>query len=513
MERRLKIAKRLLNPADATLVVTIDEKEVHRLGLLLDKVFPEARRQMVTIVINPNGSARGQEMSRVEEYAFFLFFGQAGPGLVSEDLLGGEDTAPVRKDVRWEWLLRGGANSRRQDRPNLFYPIFIDPETKRVVEVGDPLPIDANRNDVPPSKGLVTVWPLKTDGQEGRWRASADYIRALLAAGHARLGAYDSKLDRWSVLYLGKAQIRRIETGDIEVTGRREDGSVILQELVSTRRTPKTVWNMSRHTAGEHGSNLLKRFVGARAFPFPKSLYAVEDSLRVALGGKKDGVVLDFFAGSGTTAHAVMRLNRQDGGRRRSISITNNEVSAEEQAGLRAKGLRPGDDHWEALGICEHITRPRLQAAITGRTMDGEPLKGEYRFVDPFPVADGFEENIEFFKLTYEDNQLVRLGRKFHAIAPLLWMRAGAEGTRIDDLPEDGWSLPKDSFYGVLTDIDQWEPFVNAVNARDDVRCVFIVTDSQAEFEAINVQIDQRIDSVRLYADYLQSFEINTRQG
>jgi adenine-specific DNA-methyltransferase len=513
MERRLKIAKRLLNPVDATLVVTIDEKEVHRLGLLLDKVFPEARRQMVTIVINPNGSARGQEMSRVEEYAFFLFFGQAGPGLVSEDLLGGEDTAPDRKDVRWERLVRGGANSRRQDRPNLFYPIFIDPETKRVVEVGDPLPIDANRNDVQPSKGLVTVWPLKTDGQEGRWRASAGYIRELLAAGHARLGAYDSKADRWSVLYLGKAQIRRIETGDIEVTGRREDGSVILQELVSTRRTPKTVWNMSRHTAGEHGSNLLKRFVGARAFPFPKSLYAVEDSLRVALGSKKDGVVLDFFAGSGTTAHAVMRLNRQDSGRRRSISITNNEVSAEEQAGLRAEGLRPGDARWEALGICEHITRPRLQAAITGRTTDGEPLKGDYRFVDPFPVADGFEENIEFFKLTYEDNQLVRLGRKFHAIAPLLWMRAGAEGTRIDDLPEDGWSLPKDSFYGVLTDIDQWEPFVNAVNARDDVRCIFIVTDSQAEFEAINVQIDQGIDSVRLYADYLQSFEINTRQG
>lgn len=128
-------------------------------------------------------------------------------------------------------------------------------------------------------------------------------------------------------------------------------------------------------------------------------------------------------------------------------------------------------------------------------------------------MAEGFEENVEFFKLTYEDNQLVRLGRKFNAIAPLLWMRAGAEGKRIDELPTDGWSLPKDSYYGVLTDIDQWEPFVDAVNARDDVRCVFIVTDSQAEFEAINVQIDQSIDSVRLYSDYLQSFEINTRQG
>lgn len=128
-------------------------------------------------------------------------------------------------------------------------------------------------------------------------------------------------------------------------------------------------------------------------------------------------------------------------------------------------------------------------------------------------MSEGFEENVEFFKLTYEDNHLVRLGRAFEAIAPILWLRAGAEGGRIDELPADGWALPKEAFYGLLTDIDHWEPFVDAVNARDDVRCVFIVTDSQAEFEAINVQIDQGIDSVRLYADYLQSFEINTRRG
>ena len=83
---------------------------------------------------------------------------------------------------------------------------------------------------------------------------------------------------------------------------------------------------------------------------------------------KPDALVLDFFSGSGTTAHAVMRLNKQDGGRRRSISVTNNEVSPDEQRMLRAQDLRPGDSEWEALGICEYVTKPRITSAITART-------------------------------------------------------------------------------------------------------------------------------------------------
>ncbi len=75
-----------------------------------------------------------------------------------------------------------------------------------------------------------------------------------------------------------------------------------------------------------------------------------------------------------------MRLNKQDGGRRQSIMVTNNEVSAEEAAELRKQGKRPGDPEWEALGIFEHITRPRVTAAITGKTPEGQPIKGDYKF-------------------------------------------------------------------------------------------------------------------------------------
>ena len=143
---------------------------------------------------------------------------------------------------------------------------------------------------------------------------------------------------------------------------------------------------------------------GDRRFTYPKSLYAVEDALRFFVADKPNATILDFFAGSGTTAHAVMRLNRQDGGRRRSISVTNNEVSADEQAVLIAKKLRPGDPEWDTLGIANHVTWPRIAAAITGRTeVSGftEPIKGKYKFVDEFDMADGFEANASFWTLNY----------------------------------------------------------------------------------------------------------------
>src|SRR5690606_28403259 len=153
------------------------------------------------------------------------------------------------------------------------------------------------------------------------------------------------------------------------------------------------------HNAQTNGSNLLKALLPNRSFPFPKSLYAVEDSLRIVVGNNKEATVLDFFAGSGTTAHAVMKLNKQDNGSRQCISVTNNEVSADEQKLLREKGLSPGDEDWEKWGICEYVTKPRIQAAITGLTPERKEIGGDYKFNDEFPIAEGFEENAEFFTL------------------------------------------------------------------------------------------------------------------
>src|SRR4029077_770346 len=156
----------------------------------------------------------------------------------------------------------------------------------------------------------------------------------------------------------------------------------------SRSAAPRTVWNMTSHDAGSHGTSLLRAMLPDRRFPFPKSLYAVEDALRFFIKNRPEAVVLDFFSGSGTTAHAVMRLNKQDGGRRLSICVTNNEVAADEQEDLRQELLHPGDSDWERWGICEYITKPRIEAAVTGRSPDGQRIKGDYGYTDLFPMED-----------------------------------------------------------------------------------------------------------------------------
>lgn len=215
-------------------------------------------------------------------------------------------------------------------------------------------------------------------------------------------------------------------------------------------------------------------------------------------------MVLDFFSGSGTTAHAVMRLNRQDGGRRQCISVTNNEVAADEQKVLRDQGLRPGDAEWEKHGICDYITKPRVAAAITGKTPAGEPIKGDYKFTDEFPMADGFEENAEFFTLTYEAKSAVNHNLAYSRIAPMLWLRAGAQGRRIDKLPPEGWAVA--DTYGLLTEVDQATPFIHAVSAANGLRIAYIVSDDDRRFQAIAQQLPKGIEPVRLYESYLLNF-------
>jgi adenine-specific DNA-methyltransferase len=269
-------------------------------------------------------------------------------------------------------------------------------------------------------------------------------------------------------------------------------------------RSPVTIWNMVSHSASEYGAGVLKALLPGRRFPYPKSPYAVEDSLRFFVKKKPEAIVLDFFSGSGTTAHAVMRLNRQDGGRRQCISVTNNEVAANEQETLRNKGLRPGDVEWEQYGICDYITKPRVQAAIIGKTPDGQPIEGDYKFTDEFPMADGFEENVEFFTLTYETPVSISHNRAFARIAPLLWLRAGSRGRRIHKLPEAGLEVV--DAYGLLVDVDSATPFIKVVEKAKDLRMAYIVTDDDRRFQAIARRLPDGVEPMRLYESYLTNF-------
>lgn len=518
MNRRLRLAKQLLNPANSVLIVTIDEKEVHRLGLLLDQVFPGCDIQTVTVVTNHAGSLRKGRFTRVEEYVFFVFLGSAVVSKWETRMLASSGAVAEARPMPTVWFTAvrtgtGGALRANRTTPVLFYPIHLNAATGSLHSVGEPLPMGEDIADYKPPAGTIAVWPLHSDGTEQTWRFSGPQMRERFHAGTARLGRRDPETGHRPVTYLRPGTLGKIENGEFVVTGRDSEGALVIglaDGQTSGGVPPAAVWHMTGHFARNYGTGTLRALLPNRAFPFPKSLYVVEDTLRVAVGDKPDAVILDFFAGSGTTAHAVARLNRQDGGRRQSISVTNNEVSDAEARQLRKAGHLPGDAAWEALGIFEHVTRPRIEAAVTGLTPDGEPVKGDYKFTDEFPMAEGFEENVEFFELTYLDPEDVELDLAFEGIAPLLWMRAGCAGLILTGRTDSkGRPVPYlvGDRYGVLFDTDRWRRFVDAL--PDSAAAGFVVTDSASVFAGVAAELPGSLDLVRLYENYLSTFAIN----
>jgi len=503
MERRLLIAKELLNPVNSVLIVTIDEKEYLRLGLLLEQMFQEARIQMISSQINPAVVARAGGFGRADEYLFVVMFGAAAPQRVTLD----REWVSARGrthtgSVRWDLLRRSGEGASRQDSPGCFYPIYVDPKGPHVVSVGEALADEVSTPKELP--GAVAILPLRKNGSEGRWQWTPTTFRDRLAQGRVRISGNENR--GFVVSILKDGEYAKITNGEFTVTGHSQDGSVEIEnkEVETVLALPGTQWRLSSHDATQYGTRLLLNLIPNRKFPFPKSLYAVEDALRFFVKDKSEAVILDFFSGSGTTAHAVMRLNRQDGGRRQCISITNNEVAADEQKKLREQGLRAGDAEWEQWGICDYITKPRVKAAITGETPDGESIKGDYKFTDEFPMAEGFKENAEFFTLTYESSIPISHNRAFERIAPLLWLRAGGRGRRIEKLPAEGWAVVE--AYGLLVDADAATPFIRAVRKANGIGIAYIVTDDDRRFQALARRLPVEVEPVRLYESYLTNF-------
>ncbi|HCA9739023.1 site-specific DNA-methyltransferase [Klebsiella variicola] len=507
MERRLLIAKELLNPANSVLIVTIDEKEYLRLGLLLEQVYPNAKIEMVSSVINPKGTGRSGDFARTNEFLFFVRFG-------SSTVSGRPDEAAVGAEVAWETMRRRNLASIRGRKgkgacgPNQFYPIFVDEASGAIIGRGDPLNVDVPRESIIPPLGAIAVFPVRSDGTEMNWEYTDSAFDKWWREGYIRANGKKDEPQPYIIQHLPNKARNEIADGIAIVERKRSDGSIIAKYVNATFKHVTTQWDFTSHSAEHGGTGVIKSIIPGRKFPFPKSLYAVEDALRFFIANKPDAIILDFFSGSGTTAHAVMRLNKQDGGRRQCISVTNNEVAASEQKLLREQGLRPGDPEWEKWGICDYITKPRVQAAITGKTPEGESIKGDYKFIDEFPMSEGFEENAEFFTLTYEAEKSVSYNLAYARIAPLLWLRAGARGKRIEKLPAEGWAVA--DTYGLLSAVDQATPFIEAISHASSVRVAFIVTDDDRHFQAVTRRLPKGVEPVRLYESYLTNFSFTS---
>lgn len=521
MKKRLHLAKKLLNPKDSVLIVTIDEKEYLHLGCLLEEMFPEARMQMITSRINKKASTRVGQFARCDEYIYMLQFGDIGIQKSKYSMLDVTDNSnpeskEAKTDTIWNSMLRRGAEgSSRQESPNLFYPVWIDEKSKKIVTVGDPLPLEIDRHDIEkntPQQGLRAVWPIRTDESEGRWQLGCDTLRDYLEKGIAKLGAYNKKRDQWAVLFLKRKQRKQLADGILVARGKESDGSLILEwnEEAELDREPKTMWVRDWHDASTYGTNLLDKFIPKRNFPFPKSLYAVEDTLRFYLANKPNALIIDFFAGSGTTLHAVNLLNAKDSGHRRCIMVTNNEVSADEAEALTAQGYQPGDEEWEKLGIARYVNWPRTVCSIEGRDINGNPLKGNYIGSD-IPMADGFKANAAFFKLSFLDKTSVALGKQFAELLPVLWMKGEAIGKcpvlNTEELPP--MLLMPENKMAVLIDEIYYPEFNNEIRKHSEIQTVFIVTDSEAAYREMIRNYDGK-DCYQLYRDYLDNFRINT---
>ena len=507
MQKRLKIAKKLLNPNDSALIVTIDEKEYLHLGCLLEELFPEANMQMITSVISRNGTSRENEFSRVEEYLFILRFGQMGVTRTNDNMLS-EDGKGVIARVWFNFMRTSTPRSKTKGQ---FFPIYIDTEAKQIREIGEPLLPNQTPDDIPPRENLVAVYPIRDDNSEATWGAVPETTKKLLEDGYLRIGSFDESTNRWSIQYVRQGDQKRVASGEIVVEGKAEDGSLILVPVDATQRIvfPKTVWNRKSHDATEWGTRLLKpMFVNTR-FSYPKSLYAVQDTLRFFIKNKKNALVIDFFAGSGTTLHAVNLLNEEDGGCRRCILVTNNEVSVDEAKSLTEAGFHPGDEEWEKLGIARYVTWPRTVCSIEGHDVNGNPLKGNYLGSDT-PMADGFSANAAYFKLGFLDKNAVALGRQFKEMLPTLWMKAGAIGPcpGIGEETPDMLILPENHF-AVLVDERHYMEFAEKLEQHPEIETVFIITDSESGYRDMIAGLEVK-ESYQLYRDYLDNFRINS---
>ena len=502
MERRLKLAKQLLNPEDSVLIVTIDEKEYLHLGMLLEQLFPNARLQMISSVTNPAGAGRTYDFARTDEYIFIAQFGSSFVSPESRNL----ENVPIV----WDTLRRSNAKNIRSTLPNQFYPIYVNNKSGYIEKIGSPLPTEMKTEDAPKLEGCTSVFPIRDNGVEMVWGCRPEELRKRFKSGYVKAGkATPNKPQKYVISYVTSGVIEDIENGKAIISGRNKDGSVIAYYPKGRDKMPTTNWNRPTHDAQRYGTEILKSIFRDNRFTFPKSLYAVRDVLKFFIGSKSEALVVDFFAGSGTTLQAVNLLNAEDDGHRCCICVTNNEVSANEQKTFINQGLRPGDDDWESHGIARYVTWPRTKCTIEGININGEPLTGNYIGVDgskdsDLQMSDGFKANAVFFDLTYESAWPIRLDNAFDAIAPILWMQAGCKGPIIK---KRGKSYSLTDYYGVLFDYNQASKFCADIKNKPTVKTAYVVTDDQRRYSNICKRLPG-IEVHRLYETYLRTFEI-----
>jgi adenine-specific DNA-methyltransferase len=480
IKKRLKLAKPLLK-SDGVMIITIDDNEMNALGLLLDELFPEYIKHQITIVINPGGTYR-LNFARVHEYAYFVC--PTDRETITPIPVVQEELAPDEReeDDGFEyWKLRrtGAESAHRHQRSKQFYAIYVDEETMKAVRVGPELAPDESFS-TRRADGLLPVYPIDAEGTHRVWRYGRETMSERIAEG--------------AII------ARRNPAGGL---------SLYFRTPKKNTKRHKTVWQEGGHSSvGTASTVLVDELIGRPgAFPFPKSVYAVRDCIAAVCRSRKDAIVLDFFGGSGTTLHATAMLNKEDGGNRRALVVSYNEVTENTEKRLLSQGLEPGTAKWEAQGICESATWPRCRAALTGKRADGTSPAGKY--ADGTLLSSGFKENAAYFKLDFLDPDEVSRGEQFEAVIPILWMLAGSVGACSLSKGTGKWFVPSGNRFAVLLKEDCFGGFREELAKRDDITHVFLVTDSAEAFNDMTAELGADYTCLQLYRSYIDTFRIN----
>lgn len=258
----------------------IDDQELHNLGGIFREVFGEdGYLGNLVVEIKPSGRTNDYFLSTSHEYNIF-YSNNAGNVDISFFPLTDESVEAYSEHdemsaYKWRDFLRTGGYSTPAERPNSHYPIYFNPRTGKI-----------RLEDRP---GYVKIHPIDSRGDLRVWRKTPPSLQA------------------------------HIDNGDIQVKETRGGGyKVYIKDRIKSGIRPKSVWTGSKYDASSHGTKLLGNMFGSRAsFSYPKSINTVFDNVWVAVKDKKEAVVMDLFAGSGTTGHAVIDLNNNDGGNRK----------------------------------------------------------------------------------------------------------------------------------------------------------------------------------------------------
>lgn len=483
IESRLLLARKLLNPKNSVLIVTIDENECNHLGCLLEEIFPDVSIQMISSVINPKGNRRDKEFSRCEEYIFYLRLGEAALFSANEDMLRNVEQKLTKKKIRLRALLRGASNhGRRTDRPNLFYPLLFNSRTGEFLGHGPIIDINQNRNNYFPPNGCVAMWPIAQNGEELTWNLKPETLMEKWNNHFLSFGIFDG--NGRVGYYLSSGQESCFYKGLYDIVGTDSDGAYVLElkDEANNEVRPLTIWNKKSHSASEYGTTLINKIIGSGRFSFPKSLYAVHDAIRFFVANNPNALILDFFSGSGTTLHAVNLLNKEDGGHRRCIMVTNNEVSADEEKAFRAKGLHKGDEEWEKFGIARYVNWPRTKCSILGVDVNGKPIQGEY-------ITSNTEEkvvkrNIKQISLDLRDDSFGTKLKK--QIVGLIGDKKIPQNAVKAECP---YLVTEGATNALLFDVTKIDDFMEEIH--EDVDTIYIVTSNSKAYSAAKKELEE----------------------